>query len=225
MAKDIAVIVGSLRKESLNRKTANALRELAPASLKLEIVEIGGLPLYNQDSIPTTRRRAVERIPRAHRAAPTACCSSRRSTIARSRRAQECDRRRLAPLRPKRWDKKPGAVVSVVAGLDRRLRCQPSSAPVARVPQHAADAAAGSLSRRRRQAVRRSGKLVNETTREFLKNSCTRMRRGSINTRRDDRAVASSPQEQGADEERIEDARPGQALAGDALAAKHKEER
>ncbi len=46
----VAVIVGSLRKESFNRKIALALAELAPASLKLEIVEIGGLPLYNQDS-------------------------------------------------------------------------------------------------------------------------------------------------------------------------------
>jgi len=47
--RDIAVFVGSLRKESLNRKLAKALAELAPSSLKLEIVEIGRLPLYNQD--------------------------------------------------------------------------------------------------------------------------------------------------------------------------------
>jgi len=49
MAKKIAVFVGSLRKESFNRKMAKALITLAPESLKLEIVEIGGLPLYNQD--------------------------------------------------------------------------------------------------------------------------------------------------------------------------------
>jgi chromate reductase len=47
--RDIAVFVGSLRKESLNRKLAKALAELAPSSLKLEIAEIGQLPLYNQD--------------------------------------------------------------------------------------------------------------------------------------------------------------------------------
>jgi chromate reductase len=46
---DVAVLVGSLRKESLNRKMAQALQRLAPASLRLEIVEIGNLPLYNQD--------------------------------------------------------------------------------------------------------------------------------------------------------------------------------
>jgi chromate reductase, NAD(P)H dehydrogenase (quinone) len=48
--RDVAVIVGSLRKDSINRKVASALAELAPLSLKLEIVEIGQLPLYNQDS-------------------------------------------------------------------------------------------------------------------------------------------------------------------------------
>lgn len=47
--KDIAVIVGSLRKESFNRKMANALIKLSPDSLTLEIIEIGGLPPYNQD--------------------------------------------------------------------------------------------------------------------------------------------------------------------------------
>ncbi len=47
--RDVAVFVGSLRKESINRKLAKALAEHAPSSLKLEIVEIGQLPLYNQD--------------------------------------------------------------------------------------------------------------------------------------------------------------------------------
>jgi chromate reductase len=49
MIKKIAVFVGSLRKESFNRKTAIALTKLAPVSLALEIFEIGNLPLYNQD--------------------------------------------------------------------------------------------------------------------------------------------------------------------------------
>ena len=47
--KNIAVIVGSLRKDSFNRKMAKALIALSPASLNLEIVEIGSLPLYDQD--------------------------------------------------------------------------------------------------------------------------------------------------------------------------------
>jgi len=48
--RNVAVIVGSLRKESLNRKMANALIRLAPAELALKIVEIGALPLFNQDN-------------------------------------------------------------------------------------------------------------------------------------------------------------------------------
>jgi chromate reductase len=48
-SRKIAVLVGSLRRESLNRKTARALQTLAPPALKLEIVEIGDLALYNED--------------------------------------------------------------------------------------------------------------------------------------------------------------------------------
>lgn len=47
--RSVAVLVGSLRKASYNRKMALALEGLAPPGLKLEIVEIGGLPLYNED--------------------------------------------------------------------------------------------------------------------------------------------------------------------------------
>lgn len=47
--KKIAVIIGSLRKESLNRKFAHEVIALAPPSLLLEIVEIDGLHLFNED--------------------------------------------------------------------------------------------------------------------------------------------------------------------------------
>jgi chromate reductase len=47
--RNVAVFVGSLRKGSLNRMTARALARLAPDHLKLRVVEIGDLPLYDQD--------------------------------------------------------------------------------------------------------------------------------------------------------------------------------
>ena len=47
--RDVAVLVGSLRSASISRRIAIALAALAPTSLKLSIVEIGDLPLYNQD--------------------------------------------------------------------------------------------------------------------------------------------------------------------------------
>ena len=46
---DVAVVVGSLRKDSVNRKAALELARLAPASLNLRIIEIGDLPLYDED--------------------------------------------------------------------------------------------------------------------------------------------------------------------------------
>lgn len=45
----IGVIVGSLRKESYNLKTAKALIALAPESLSLEIIDIAHLPFFNED--------------------------------------------------------------------------------------------------------------------------------------------------------------------------------
>ncbi len=45
----IAVIVGSLRRGSLNRKLATALARLAPADFSFAQLQIGDLPLYNQD--------------------------------------------------------------------------------------------------------------------------------------------------------------------------------
>ena len=46
---DVAVLVGSLRKESWTRKVADALIELAPPSLAFHHVEIGQLSFYNAD--------------------------------------------------------------------------------------------------------------------------------------------------------------------------------
>ncbi len=67
--RDVAVLVGSLRKDSLNRKVARVLARLAPASLKLEIVQIGSLPLYNADDdegTPPVRHTAPLEEPAAH---------------------------------------------------------------------------------------------------------------------------------------------------------------
>ncbi|MFZ1319723.1 MAG: NAD(P)H-dependent oxidoreductase, partial [Candidatus Nitrotoga sp.] len=45
----IAVIVGSLRKDSFNRKLVNAIVKLAPSEFSFKELQIGDLPLYNQD--------------------------------------------------------------------------------------------------------------------------------------------------------------------------------
>jgi chromate reductase len=45
----VGVIVGSLRKGAFTRAMARALPELAPPSMQLFEIEIGDLPLYNED--------------------------------------------------------------------------------------------------------------------------------------------------------------------------------
>ena len=62
----VAVLVGSLRKASINPKLALALAELAPPSLQLQLVEIGDLPLYDEDidvsPAPEAYRRFREQV-------------------------------------------------------------------------------------------------------------------------------------------------------------------
>ncbi len=66
--RDVAVIVGSLRKGSLNRMTARALTALAPPSLALELVEIRDLPLYDQDLEASPPKAWIEFRDRIRRA-------------------------------------------------------------------------------------------------------------------------------------------------------------
>jgi chromate reductase len=49
MAYKIAIIVGSLRKDSLNRKVARSICAIRNDNLNCSMIEIGDLPLYNQD--------------------------------------------------------------------------------------------------------------------------------------------------------------------------------
>jgi chromate reductase len=49
----IAVVVGSLRRESFNRKLATALAKLASPEFSLKEIQIGDLPLYDQDDDAT----------------------------------------------------------------------------------------------------------------------------------------------------------------------------
>ena len=65
MTAKVAVIVGSLRKGSVNRQFAQALAKLARPRLDLQLVEIGDLPLYDQDleaELPTAVVRFKRQI-------------------------------------------------------------------------------------------------------------------------------------------------------------------
>lgn len=72
----LAVLVGSLRAQSFSRKIAKALAARAPDSVRCRFIEIGDLPLYNED---LDGDDPVRRCANA-----TRCCSSPRNTTARS---------------------------------------------------------------------------------------------------------------------------------------------
>jgi chromate reductase len=57
----IAVIVGSLRKDSFNRKLANTLVKLASPEFSFKQVQIADLPLYNQDD-DANQAESVKRL-------------------------------------------------------------------------------------------------------------------------------------------------------------------
>lgn len=57
----IAVIIGSLRQDSFNRRLANAIVELAPSYFSFKQVQIGDLPLYNQDD-DANQAESVKRL-------------------------------------------------------------------------------------------------------------------------------------------------------------------
>src|SRR6266704_1016410 len=113
--RDVAVIVGSLRRDSINRKVANALAELAPAELKLSIVEIAELPIYNQDgdeSPPAAWTEFRARIRRAD-AVLFVTPEHNRSVPAALKNGLDIGSR---PYGKNAWSGKPGAVVSASPG-------------------------------------------------------------------------------------------------------------
>ncbi len=113
--RHVAVIVGSLRKDSLNRKTALALASLAPAALKLGIVEIGQLTLYNQDldSSPPVPWVSFRQQIKAADAVLFVTPEYNRSIPGVLKNAIDIASR---PYGHSVWDGKPGAVISVSPG-------------------------------------------------------------------------------------------------------------
>ena len=114
--KTVAVIVGSLRKDSWNRKMAKALMALAPESLTPEIVEIGGLPLYSEDletGLPPLAWQEFRQMIAASDGVLFVTPEYNRSVPAALKNAIDVGSR---PYGKSVWNGKPGAVMSVSPG-------------------------------------------------------------------------------------------------------------
>ena len=165
--RDVAVLVGSLRKESFSRKMALALAALSQASLKLEIVEIRDLPLYNQDddaNPPAPSAAFKARIQKAD-AVLFVTPEYNRSVPGALKNAIDVASR---PYGKSAWNGKPGAVISVspgaigASGANHALR---QSLVFLNVPaMQQPEAYLGGVA----TMFDAAGKLTNDVTREFL---------------------------------------------------------
>lgn len=166
--RDVAVIVGSLRKGSLNRTLALNLAELAPASLKLSIVEIRELSLYDQDldeSPPAQWVAFRDRI-RPADAVLFVTPEYNRSVPGVLKNAIDIGSR---PYGHSVWNKKPGAVVSLspgaIGGFGANHHLRQSlvflNVPVLQQPEmYLGDGA---------KLFDANGKVASDKTRDFLK--------------------------------------------------------
>ncbi|HBD34552.1 MAG TPA: ACP phosphodiesterase [Cupriavidus sp.] len=107
--------MGSLRKDSFNLKLAKALAALAPPQLKLEIVEIRQLSLYNQDDDANPPAEWVAFRDRVRRADAVLFVTPEynRSVPAALKNAIDVGSR---PYGQSAWDGKPGGVISASPG-------------------------------------------------------------------------------------------------------------
>lgn len=165
--RDVAVIVGSLRKGSLNRRMSSVLAAVSPKTLLLEVIEISDLPLYNEDldqdppSAWTTFRERVRRADAVLFVTP----EYNRSVPAPMKNAIDVGSR---PYGKSAWSGKPGAVVSVspgaigAFGANHHLRQSLVflDVPVMQQPEAYIGNAA--------KLFREDGSLSNDKTKEFL---------------------------------------------------------
>ena len=168
----IGVLVGSLRKESFNLKTAKVLISLAPESLSLQIVNIGELPIYNQDfdeAPPEAYTKFREQI-KSFDGFLFVTPEYNRSVPAVLKNAIDVASR---PYGKNVWNEKPGAVVSVsisalgALGANHHLR---QSLVFVNVPtMQQPEAYIGNA----QDLFNEKGELTNESTRGFLKDFMT----------------------------------------------------
>ena len=166
--RKVAVMIGSLRRESFTRKIANTLIELAPPTLAPEIVEIGGVSFYNQDLEPSPPSDwiALRDKLRSADAVLFATPEYNRSVPGVLKNAIDVASR---PKETNVFNGKPGAVISVSPGAisgfgaNHHLRQMLVFLNVLTMQQP--EAYIGGVTK----LLDESGRVTNESTRDFLK--------------------------------------------------------
>lgn len=168
MAKNIGVVIGSLRKGAYTRMMFHAARELAPASFTLNEVEIGTLPLYNQDletDAPPQPWRTFRKAIRASDALLFITPEYNRGMPGGLKNAIDVGSR---PSKENVWSGKPAAVIGLTPGglgamaSSIQLRSALSAVNAYTMPNPEAFIASA------KTLFDESGKLIKPETREYV---------------------------------------------------------
>jgi len=167
--RDVAVFVGSVRKDSINRKVAHALAELAPSRLALGVVEIADLPLI-QPGRRTQSAGLVDGVSQARQGGPGTAVRDPRTQPFDASRDQERGGRWISSLRSKRMERQARGCYQCFTrchwggfGANHHLRQSLAAVNVPTMPQP--EAYLGGADR----LFDAGGKLSNDATRTFLR--------------------------------------------------------
>ena len=165
--RTLAVVVGSIRKDSVSRKVAKAFQTLAPKGLRFDYPEIGDLPHFDQDleANPPAEWVAFRNRIKAADAVLFVTPEYNRSLPGVLKNAVDVGSR---PYGSSAWNSKPGAVISVSPGAiggfgaNHHLR---QSLVFLNVPLLSQEAYIGNAF----ALFDENGELINEATADFLR--------------------------------------------------------
>ena len=167
--RNVAVIVGSLRKESFSRKLAYAVMAIAPEGKRMTLVPIGGLPLYNQDletEHPPAEWTAFRDTIRAADAVLFVTPEYNRSVPGGLKNAIDVGSR---PPRKGIWSGKPAAVISVTTGALGAMAANHALRQSLMAVNAATMAGPEAYIAQAASLFDEEGKLTSETTVDFLR--------------------------------------------------------
>lgn len=166
--KKVAIVVGSLRKESFNRKIANEFIRLAPENLELEILEIKDLTFFNEDVENDPPKEWIDFKKKIEESEGILFVSPEynRTIPGVLKNAMEIGAR---PPKMNSWKGKPGAVVTVspgaIGGLASNQTIRNACVSLNILPMQQPEAYIGSV----KEKLLEDGITVNEKTEKFLR--------------------------------------------------------
>lgn len=167
MAYQVAVVVGSLRKDSFNRQLAHAVTSLAPADFSFEFLDIGVLPLYSQDydaDYPEVARQFKQKIEAAD-ALLFVTPEYNRSIPGVLKNAIDWGSR---PWGKNSWGGKPGAVLGTSVGAIGTALAQAHLRNVLAYLDVATLGQPEMFIKHDATRINEKGEIVNDDTRKFL---------------------------------------------------------